>query len=68
MRSFISEDDIEKAFVNQLVEHNGWSHLICDASPDAKDEPGPTGRESTRETILPKVLHEALLRLGRAID
>ena len=68
MKSFISEDAIEKAFINQLVSHNGWNHVECDPSPDAKDEPGPTGRASTAEVILPKVLHEALLRLNPRID
>ena len=36
MKSFISEDAIEKAFINQLVLHNGWKHIECDPSPDAK--------------------------------
>ena len=68
MKSFISEEDIERAFIVQLVKHHGWEHLVCDASPEAKDDPGPTGRATTAEVILPEVLHEALLRLNPQID
>ena len=68
MKSFISEDAIEKAFINQLVVHNGWKHIECDPSPEAKDDPGPTGRASTAECVLPEILRATLERLNPRID
>lgn len=68
MKSFITEDAIEKAFINQLVSHNGWKLIQCDASPDAKDDPGPTGRANTSEVILPNVLQDSLVRLNPRAD
>lgn len=68
MKSFISEDAIEKAFINQLVVHNGWKHIVCDPSPDAKDEPGPSWRASTAECVLPEILRSTLERLNPCID
>ena len=67
MKSFISEDDIEQAFITRLKNDHRWEHIACDPSPEAKDDPGPTGRASVKECILPEVLRAALRRLNPRI-
>ena len=67
MKSFISEDDIEQAFITRLRNDHRWEHIACDPSPEAKDDPGPTGRASVKECILPEVLRAALRRLNPRI-
>lgn len=69
MTSFISEDDIEQAIITRLVNDCGYDHLECDPSPDAKDSVDDgTGRATTHECVLPKILRESLIRLNPQID
>ena len=69
MRSFISEDDIEKAILEKLeAEPFSYDILRCDADP-AKREllPDGTGRSSKRQCVLPEVLKKALIKINPTI-
>lgn len=69
MKSFISEDDIERAICNRLSQPEyGWKRIECDPSVDKQDEVGATGRSSVKECILPDVLRKALIRLNPHVD
>lgn len=69
MKSFISEDDIEQAICNRLLQPEyGWKRIKCDPSVEAQNDVSMTGRSSVEECILPEVLREALCRINPQID
>ena len=69
MRSFISENDIERALLQKLeAEPFRYTIVRCDPSPDKVDVlPDGTGRSNKKQCVLPQVLREALVRLNPGI-
>lgn len=70
MANFITEDMIEQAMLKKLgSEDFGYNILICDSSPDKKDDLNDgTGRSAKTECILPCVLEESLSRINPEIS
>jgi len=68
-KNFISEDDIEQEILKKLQEPIfNYNILICDASPEKKDELNDgTGRSSKRQCILPDILKESLYKINSNI-
>ncbi len=66
MANFITEDMIEQAIIKKLGEPEfGYNVVICDASPDKKEDLNDgTGRSEKTECILPCVLEESLCRIN----
>lgn len=66
MANFITEDMIEQAILKKLGEPEfGYDIVICDASPDKKEDLNDgTGRSAKTECILPCVLEESLCRIN----
>ena len=66
MANFITEDMIEQAILKKLGEPEfGYDIVICDASPDKKEDLNDgTGRSEKTECILPCVLEESLCRIN----
>lgn len=65
MKSFISENDIEKAICNRLSQPEyGWTRIECDPSVEKQDDVSGTGRNSVKECILPEVFRNALKRIN----
>lgn len=66
MANFITEDMIEQAILKKLGEPEfGYDIVICDASPDKKEDLNDgTGRSGKTECILPCVLEESLCRIN----
>ncbi len=66
MANFITEDMIEQAILKKLGEPEfGYGIVICDASPDKKEDLNDgTGRSAKTECILPCVLEESLCRIN----
>lgn len=65
MKAFISEDDIEQALCNHLVQPEfDWKRIECDPSPDKKDDVSKTGRTNASECILPDIFWNALKRIN----
>ena len=66
MANFITEDMIEQAILKKLGEPEfGYNVVICDASPDKKEDLNDgTGRSEKTECILPCVLEESLCRIN----
>ena len=62
MKSFISEDDIEKALLNKLkASPFNYDLLLCDPDLEAKDDLNDgTSRENVSQCILPQVLLTSL--------
>ncbi len=63
-KSFISEDDIERALLKKLSSAPfNYDLIICDPSLDAKDNPdnGPH-RDSVEQCILSSILNENLAK------
>ena len=68
MKSFISEDSIERAICDRLsLREYGWKRIECDPSPDAMDEVAATGRANSSECILPEILLSSLKRINPQI-
>ena len=70
-RSFISEDDIERALLEELKkpEYKYDSFITCDSSPNSQTKlPDGTGRENKKQCVLPAVLKESIYRLNPQID
>ncbi len=69
MANFITEDMIEQAILKKLGEPAfGYDIVICDASPDKKEDLNDgTGRSAKTECILPRVLEESLCRINPEI-
>ena len=69
MANFITEDMIEQAILKKLGEPEfGYDIVICDASPDKKEDLNDgTGRSAKTECILPCVLEESLCRINSDI-
>lgn len=70
MKSFISEDDIEKALLDELKKPEfDYDIVMCNPSPDKKDDLNDgTDRDSKKQCVLPTVLKDAMLRLNPKID
>ena len=66
MANFITEDMIEQAILKKLGEPEfGYDIVICDASPDKKEDLNDgTGRSAKTECILPCILEESLCRIN----
>ena len=66
MANFITEDMIEQAILKKLGEPEfGYDIVICDASPDKKDDLNDgTGRSEKTECVLPCILEESLCRIN----
>ncbi len=66
MANFITEDMIEQAILKKLGEPEfGYDIVICDASPDKKEDLNDgTGRSEKTECVLPYVLEESLCRIN----
>lgn len=66
MANFITEDMIEQAILKKLGEPDfGYDIVICDASPDKKEDLNDgTGRSAKTECILPCALEESLCRIN----
>ena len=66
MANFITEDMIEQAILKKLGEPAfGYDIVICDASPDKKENLNDgTGRSAKTECILPCVLEDSLRRIN----
>lgn len=66
MANFITEDMIEQDILKKLGEPEfGYDIVICDASPDKKEDLNDgTGRSAKTECILPCVLEESLFRIN----
>lgn len=66
MANFITEDMIEQAILKKLGEPDfGYDIVICDASPDKKENlDDGTGRSAKTECILPCVLEKSLCRIN----
>ena len=69
MANFITEDMIEQAILKKLGGPAfGYDIVICDASPDKKEDLNDgTGRSAKTECILPCVLEESLCRINPEI-
>ncbi len=68
MKSFISEDSIERAICDRLsLREYGWERIECDPSPDAMDEVSATGRANSSECILPEIFLSSLKRINPQI-
>lgn len=69
MANFITEDMIEQAILKKLGEPEfGYDIVICDASPDKKEDlDDGTGRSEKTECVLPCVLEESLCRINPGI-
>lgn len=70
MRNFISEDDIEQAILLKLrgESFNYDDVIVCDPSPAKKDDLNDgTFRTNKKQCVLPKVLHESLVRINSGI-
>ena len=70
MANFITEDMIEQAMLKKLgSEDFGYDILICDSSPEQKENLNDgTGRSAKTECILPCVLEESLCRINPEIS
>lgn len=70
MKSFISEDDIEKALLNKLkASPFNYDLLLCDPDLEAKDDLNDgTSRENVSQCILPQVLLTSLKRINPHIS
>ena len=66
MKSFISEDDIEKSLLKRIKEL-GWDWIECDSAVEKQDEVVRTGRANSAECILPEILRSSLQRLNPQI-
>ena len=57
MKSFISEDDIEKALLDELKKPEfDYDIVMCNPSPDKKDDLNDgTDRDSKKQCVLPNV-------------
>ncbi len=64
MPNFISEDQIERAMVQKLVQLHGFDSLNCHTE-DPEDLNDRSGRTNKRDVILLDRLREAALRLNR---
>ena len=66
MANFITEDMIEQAILKKLGEPEfGYDIVICDASPDKKEDlDDGTGRSEKTECVLPCILEESLCRIN----
>ena len=66
MANFITEDMIEQAILKKFGEPDfGYDIVICDASPDKKEDLNDdTGRSAKTECILPCVLEKSLCRIN----
>lgn len=66
MANFITEDMIEQAILKKLGEPAfGYDIVVCDASPDKKEDLNDgTGRSTKTECILPCVLEDSLRRIN----
>ena len=68
MKSFISEDSIERAICDRLsLREYGWERIECDPSPDAMDNVAVTGRANSSECILPEIFMSSLKRINPQI-
>ncbi len=69
MANFITEDMIEQAILKKLGEPEfGYDIVICDASPDKKEDLNDgTGRSEKTECVLPCILEESLCRINPGI-
>ncbi len=70
MANFITEDMIEQAILKKLGDPEfGYDIVICDASPDKKEDLNDgTGRSAKTECILPCILEESLCRINPNIS
>lgn len=70
MANFITKDMIEQAILKKLGDTDfGYDIIVCDASPDKKDDLNDgTGRSVKTECILPCVLEESLCRINPEIS
>src|SRR5579864_3682159 len=66
MPNFISEDQIERAMVQKLVQLHGFDGLNCHTE-DPEDLNDGSGRTNKRDVILLDRLRDAALRLNRTI-
>ncbi|MFI3200738.1 MAG: type I restriction endonuclease subunit R [Eubacteriales bacterium] len=66
MPSFISEDMIEQATIQKLVECNQYNSINCYTSDPDTLEDG-SGREHKKQVVLPTVLRESLVRLNKQL-
>ena len=66
MANFITEDMIEQAVLKKLGKPEfGYDIVICDASPDKKEDLNDgTGRSAKTECVLPCILEESLCRIN----
>ncbi len=63
MPNFISEDNIEQAAIQKLVDTNKYNSINCyTADPDTLED--GSGRAEKKQVILPTVLLESLVRLN----
>src|SRR5262245_26547958 len=66
MPNFISEDQIERAMVQKLVQLHGFESLNC-GTKDPEDLNDRSGRINKRDVILVDRVREAAIRLNSAI-
>ena len=73
MKNFLSEDDIEKAVIDELAKHDlPWKRLNC-FTTDSDDLNDKSGREDKSEVVLKSILRKSLENLNphlpaKAID
>ena len=67
MKSFISEDDIERSLLKRLKALE-WDWIECDPAVEQQDEVTRTGRANSSECILPEIFRASLKKLNPGVS
>lgn len=63
MPNFISEDNIEQAAINRLVNENDYEAINC-MTPEPETLPDGSGRENKRQVVLPPIIFKSLCKIN----
>lgn len=67
MPNFISEDNIEQAAIEKLVECNRYNNHINCMTEKPETLPDGSGRENKKQVVLPSVLLDSLIKINPQI-
>ena len=63
MPNFISEDNIEQAAINRLVNENKYDAINC-MTAEPETLPDGSGRENKKQVVLSSVLFQSLCKIN----